>query len=487
MAKKIQTFADTTNVALLNAIRNSNGSDYQNRVTPATQAGIRDTAQEILGHRPTYNAFVDALINRIGSVIIRNKSWTNPLAEFKRGMLEYGDTIEEIATGLVKSKEYSPDREYLERDIFGTERPHVEANFHRVNRQEYYKITVNEMELRKAFLSSTGLYEFVNNILDMPVTSDNWDEFLMMCQLFSQYEQNGGYHRLNVPDARSIEAGGDEAKEVIRKIRATAENLTFIDTKYNAARMPVAAKRDDLVLFGTPEFFATMDVEALAGAFNIEKMSVSGRQITIPHQHFGIDGAQAILTTRDFFVVADQALENTSAENPVGLTRNYFLHHWSVISQSRFAPAVLFHTGADDSAPITITEPTGVGPISVTTRQGENVPASTDVARGSVLIASAEVTPENASTTAVRWSISGAEDPRTRITQNGTVHVGGRETSGTLVVTASTTFINPVDPADTTVHSATRNISVDLDSQAFPAWPNTDRPGDDTGDNGEGS
>lgn len=483
MAKRIQTFADTTNVALLNAIRNSNGSDYQNRVTPATQAGIRETASEILGHRPSYNAFVDALINRIGSVIIRNKSWSNPLAEFKRGMLEYGDTIEEVATGLVKSKEYSPDREYLERDIFGTERPHVEANFHRVNRQEYYKITVNEMELRKAFLSSTGLYEFVNNILEMPITSDNWDEFLMMCDLFAQYEKNGGYHRINVPDARAISAGEQEAKEVIRKIRAMAENLTFIDTQYNAARMPVAAKRDDLVLFGTPEFFATMDVEALAGAFNVEKMSVSGRQITIPHKHFGIDGAQAILTTRDFFVVADQALENTSAENPVGLTRNYFLHHWSVISQSRFAPAILFHTGADDSTPIEITPPTSVGTITVTTRQGENVPASTAVPRGSVLIATAEVAPEDASTRALRWTLTGAEDPRTRITQNGTVHVGGRETSSTLVITAHTTFINPEDPADTTEQTNTRNISVDLESPMLPEWP-ASRPGDED-DNGD--
>src|SRR5699024_12701557 len=96
-------------------------------------------------------------------------------------------------------------------------------------------------------------------------------------------------------------------------------------------------------------FNATIDVDALAGAFNVERSTLAGRQVTIPQEQFGLDGAQAILTTKDFFVVADQILENTSAENPVGLTTNYFLHHWPVISQSRFAPAVLFHTGADDT------------------------------------------------------------------------------------------------------------------------------------------
>src|SRR5699024_1896471 len=117
--------SDTSNVAILNSIRNSLGNDYAARVTEATQAGIRETASQIMGHRPNQNAFLDALVNRIGSVIVRNNSWTNPLAEFKRGMLEFGDTIEEINVGLIQARSYDPNREYLERDIFGTHTPHV--------------------------------------------------------------------------------------------------------------------------------------------------------------------------------------------------------------------------------------------------------------------------------------------------------------------------------------------------------------------------
>ena len=486
MAKEIQKLSDTSNVAILNSIRNSLGNDYAARVTEATQAGIRETASQIMGHRPNQNAFLDALVNRIGSVIVRNNSWTNPLAEFKRGMLEFGDTIEEINVGLIQARSYDPNREYLERDIFGTHTPHVEANYHKVNRQEFYPISIKREQLQQAFLSSTGLYELINSVLEVPMNSDNWDEFLTMCSLFAQYEANGGYHRINVPDARSIDAGSFEARQVIKKVRATAEDMTFMSGKFNAAGMPIAAKREDLVLFSTPQFNATIDVDALAGAFNMERSSLAGRQVTIPQEQFGLDGAQAILTTKDFFVVADQILENTSAENPVGLTTNYFLHHWSVISQSRFAPAVLFHTGADDTQAYEIRGVNGVSQITLKYRDGTDATGSQP--RGAILVADATATAEGEegetpTIPTVMWTLTGNSDPKTRITQHGTVHIGGRETANSVQIKATATFIDPDSPQGEEL-SRTRNITVDQDSPMIPVWPNT-RPGGPT-DYGDG-
>ena len=480
MAKQIQRLSDTSNIAILNSIRNSLGNDYAARVPEATKASVRETAAEIMSHRPTANAFLDQLINRIGSVIVRNNSWTNPLAEFKRGMLEFGDTIEEIQVGLIQARSYNPHREYLEKDIFGTHSPHVEANYHTMNRQEFYPISVKREQLQQAFLSSTGLYELINAVLQVPMNSDNWDEFLLMCSLFAQYEQNGGYHRIHVPDARSIDAGSYEAKQVIKKVRATAEDMTFMSGKYNAAGMPIAANREDLVLFSTPDFNATVDVDALAGAFNLERSTLAGRQVTIPADKFGLDGAQAILTTKDFFVVADQLLENTSAENPVGLTTNYFLHHWQVISQSRFAPAVLFHTGVDDTQAIEIRGVDGVSEITLTYRDGTDATGAQP--RGAILVADATATSQHddgPTVPAVYWSLTGNDDPTTRISQHGTVHIGGRETANSVKITATATFIDPEQPGGETTYSRSRNITIDADSPMIPQWPN-ERPGGET-------
>src|SRR5690606_13770167 len=109
--------------------------------------------------------------------------------------------------------------------------------------------------------------------------------------------------------------------------------LTFLSRNYNAAHMPVAADADELELFMTPEFQAAIDVEALANLFNVAYGEVNSR-ITVVDK-IGIPDVQAILTTRDFFVVADTYYDTTNQPNPVGLHENFFLHHHQIISASR--------------------------------------------------------------------------------------------------------------------------------------------------------
>lgn len=468
--KEIRPLKDTSNIALFNAIRNDSSSLYQQRIPEATKAGIADTIENLHRYRPMMNEFIDALVNRIGSVYARNISWTNPLAQFKRGMLTYGDTIEEIQTGLLRAHLYAPDREHMEQDIFGTEAIPAESNFHKVNRQEFYKITVNEPLLMRAFLEPNGIASFIGQIMEAPMTSDNWDEFLMTCQLFPEYEKNGGFYHVHIDDVAALNSTEAHAKSALRKMRAMADTLPFISTKYNAAGMPTHASREDLVLFASPEFQAAIDVEALAGAFNVDKADVYGRIITIPKEQFGVNGAQAIMSTRDFFVIADTRLENTSQYNPVSLGTNYFLHHWEVISASRFAPAVMFWTGADDE--VINVSPTleTINAITIEPVDGEAVTSAT---RGDLL--AFHVTAVDSDSTViddpVTWGLVGAESSRTFITQQGVLHVGGDEAADSVKVVAETTWIDPADPQ---APSLTAEKVVPIIGDLTPVWPDVE-------------
>ena len=165
------------------------------------------------------------MINRVGTYITRDITWNNPLREFKRGMLNFGDTIEEVQTGLVSSYTYNSERDYMEKDIFGAHKPNVASQFHTVNRQEYYKITVNRDQLRRAFLDESGLQNYLSQILASPTTSDQWDEFLLTCSLFAEYEKNGGFYHVKVPDLRSLTATESDAKQLIKRVRAMTDNL----------------------------------------------------------------------------------------------------------------------------------------------------------------------------------------------------------------------------------------------------------------------
>lgn len=468
--KIIRPLKSVNNVQMADYIRSKSSPDYQNRVPRADKAGLDAVVRAVTEYRPNYNEFADGLINQIGSVIARNVAWQNPLSIFKQGMMSAGDTIEEIQTGLLTAHTYDPTRDSTERLIFGTELPQTEANFHQINRQDMYKVSVNRPMLQRAFTSeNNGLDVLVNQLMTAPTTSDYWDEFLLMTSLFAIYEANGGFYHVNVPDVKSLESDVNDAKSVIRKMRAMAGTLKFLSTKYNAAGMPVFANPEDLILFVTPEFNAAIDVEALAAAFNIERTSMYGRVIEIPDEYFGISGCQAILTTSDFFVVADTLLENAGIFDPSTLTNNYFLHHHGIVSASRFAPAIMFWTGADDEVIDISTPVTSVAPLVVQNLEGAVV---TSVSRGLTyeVLTEAITTPAGGPNDAVRFSLTGNTSLKTRITQTGTLFIGGAEGAASITVKATSTWLNPENLRE---DGRSATIALAIGGVAMPEWPET--------------
>jgi hypothetical protein len=481
--REVRTLKPTSNEILLDRIRDDASPAYQARIPEATKAGVQSTMKAIQTYRPQQNEFIDALVNKIALTIIQGTSWTNPMSEFKRGLLTGGDTIEEINVGLIKAKTYDPARDELERELFGTAPIEVQNSFHKVNRRDRYKVTINQPLLMSAFNTPMGLSSFAAQIMSAPGTSDQWDEFLLMCSLFSEYESNGGYFKVKIRDITTNEDSATleaDSKSVLTKLREMAGTLKFISTQYNASRMPISAQPDDLILFVTPRFNAVLDVEALAGAFNVEKMSLSGRVIEIPEENFGISGAQALMTTKDFFVVADQLFETASQWNPASLQNNYWLHRWQVISASRYVPAILFTTEDGDEIVKVITPVTSVEAITITDINGDT-PAT--VARGDVysLDTAAVTDPADGINDGVRWTLYGNTSPRTYVSQTGVIHIGGDEGATTLTVRATSTWLNAdnlmIDGEYAEIVLTVSGLAV------LDAWPNVDNPdtaGDDT-------
>ena len=91
-----------SSVDILNAIRNSATANYRNYVPAANQSldSIREIGAVIMQFPALQNEFLTALVNRIGRVLITNKMYTNPWAVFKRGTLEFGETIEDHIMSL---------------------------------------------------------------------------------------------------------------------------------------------------------------------------------------------------------------------------------------------------------------------------------------------------------------------------------------------------------------------------------------------------
>jgi len=459
---------NTTNADIIKAIRHEASSEYQRRIPDAIKADVKGTLQQLNNYTPAWNEFVGAIVNKIGLTIARNNSWTNPLARYKKGLLDAGDTVEEIQTGLIQGYVFDPRREYGEKSLFGKHIPEVQTSYHTVNRESIYPLTVQRSTLQRAFLTDDGLAQFITQLMEAASTSDNWDEYLLTVNLFREYEANGGFFKVHVDDIGSADSTADQSRRGLRTLREYAETLPFLSTHYNAARMPVHANPEDLILITTPQFKSGLDVNGLAAMFNVNYAEVPYKTHVIPKQDIGIPGIEAFLTTKDFFQIYDTHFNTDSQPNPAGRYENFFLHHDQIISASRFVPAIAFTTGEGDVIEITNSPVTGVADIVITNSSG--APA-TSVERGSSYVVSADALSLGDNTASI-LTLAGAESNFTYLAQTGTMHVSVDEKATSLTITAT------AEDASSQVKTRTVNVVGDL----VEFWPNPSATLDADGD-----
>ena len=451
---------DLSRAELLNGIRTDAGFDYQSRIPEATQANVNQVVRDLLNYRPSWNEFLNGFINRIGAIYAQTQMWNNPLAVFKKGMLPFGDTVEEYMSDILEAHGYDPDRDYMERFLFGQERPVVEVAYHKINRQNVYKFTVNENMLKRAMLNDQGLSQLIGQIMEAPLKSDQWDEYLLMANLLKENEKNGGFFKVQIPEFAGINTNGEDAELALAKVRSMAYKLPILSRQYNASHLPMAAKAKDLVLIGTPDFLASIDVFALAPLFHLEKAEqVFERTIALPQEHFGVDGTQAILTSKNFWMVWDTLIENRSMQNPAGLYENYFLHHHGIVSLSRFVPAIMF---TSDSGTISInSQAFTVSSVATPIATDSDGIVSTEAGRGEIYsLATDAVTDPAGIDVAVAFSLTGNLSSHTYITPQGVLYVAGNETAATLNIVALSISTDPTNPRLDPVASAALVLTV---------------------------
>lgn len=313
--------------------------DYQQRVPSVSQAGVARVADFLFDpmNKMYLNQFVDILVNRIGMTRILGRTWDNPWSKMKKGQLPYGSTVQEIGAKWVKAHSYADDVQGL----LELHRPEVEAAYYTINRRDQYDISIVYDELRNAFVDEYGLNALINQITDVPISSDNYDEFLCMKNLIlERYARDGFYkHEINVSGMDKQQV----AKEIVEAARYYAAKFKFPSITYNMVEIPAFVKdEDELIYITDPQINAQIDVEALAAAFNIDKMEVKYRTDIIDEWPMTVDGKiGGIITTTDFFQVYDALYTTTSFYNPQTLATNYYLTHWQVMAYSPFVPAVL--------------------------------------------------------------------------------------------------------------------------------------------------
>lgn len=433
---------NATSVDILNAIRNNASANYQNYVPTANSSveSIREIGAIIMNFEALQNEFLSALVNRIGLVLMTSKMYTNPLAMFKKGTLDFGETIEEIFVELAKPFEYDP--EVAETEVFKRVIPDVRAAFHVMNYQKFYKTTIQQESLRQAFLSWNGITELISKIVDSMYSGAAYDEYAVMLYMLAINILRGRLHPVTVPAAT-----GANAKAIVSAIKQTSNMFEFMSPTYTQAGVHNFSMKEDQYLLVNADFDAIMDVEVLASAFNMDKAEFAGHRVLVAsfgnldltrldrifaddpnynritsEEAAALASIPAVLVDREFFMIFDNMYKFTENYNGQGLYWNYFYHVWKTFSVSPFANAVVFVPGTPTVTSVTVT------------------PAAATVAAGQSIGLAVVVATTNFASQVVDWTSSN-EDVAT-VDIYGKVTVNPEATTGATVTITATSVVD---------------------------------------------
>jgi len=256
MPKRVAiTNLNARTIDILNTIRANATAEYQSAIPAVTNEYDLPKVGDILfGYPNLANQFIAALMNRIALVKIKSATFNNDFAMFKKGYLEFGETVEEVFVQIAKAREFSvenaPAREF-KRTL-----PDVRSAFHSINWRVQYPITIQNEDLRQAFTSFGGVEDLIARIVDSVYTAAEYDEYLLYKYQLIKAISHGKMY--------PVAFDASDLKNAAKSFRGMSNQLPFMNTKYNVAGVHTTTPKNDQYIFMDAQFNANYDVDVLA-------------------------------------------------------------------------------------------------------------------------------------------------------------------------------------------------------------------------------
>lgn len=358
---------------ILNVIRQNASYEYQQNVPEVTKASDIPRVGEVIYGTPAFaNQFINALVNRIAIVRMQSATFNNPYGVLKKGYIEFGETVEDIFVTIAKGVDFDPEKGKSRE--FKRTFPDVRSAFHTMNWRVMYPVTIQDEDLKQAFLSLEGVQNLIAKIVGAVYTGAEYDEFLLFKYLMIKAISHGKMKPESIGD-------GTDLKESAVAFRGISNLLPFISSDYSEAGVKTNTPKNRQIIFMDAKFNAQFDVNVLASAFNMDKADFMGRLFLIDNwtsfdnERFDVirensDGIEevtagelallanvkAVIVDENWFQIYDNNNKFTEKYVASGMYWNYFYHTWKTVSSSPFANAVVFVTDAASVAlPKTLT------------------------------------------------------------------------------------------------------------------------------------
>lgn len=335
-------------------------AQYVEEILPTTDIGT--FASPILEVPKVMNEFVPELVQKIVYTQLEIRLFNNPLQILEGEQLPLGSIGEEIFINPVVGRRFNVS------DFAGLLAQYdadVKVQYHKVNSDIQYPVTVTRAKIKDAFTSWENLNAFIEGVTNALYNGAYIDRYNMTKDLVAS-AYDGNNVQIEVVTQPTTEA---TAKAMIEKARAIFLNMQTPTDKYNAwakvggygNSILTYTPKEDIVMLIRNDILACVDVNVLASAFNIDKTTFLGNVIGVNDfdiyesvkqadgtilRRKAYDGSAilGIMCDKRWFRIKTQDFEMDEFYNPNNRTWQYYLNDVRMYSYSLFANAVVFAT-----------------------------------------------------------------------------------------------------------------------------------------------
>ena len=339
----------------LNALRELSSTIYHEYVPVIDDdTDISAFAEPIMQYPVVYNEFCDVLVNKLVYSQFESMTFNNPLRVLEGDRIPLGYAGEHVYANPAQARGFNVN------DFAGLlikYEADVKVEYHTVNSDVQYCVTIARQQLKKAMTSWENLAEFITQLSNSLYNGCYIDEFRWTKNIIS------GAFKENRAQYEKITAVTSEAtaKAFVEKARELFLNFQLPSTEYNAwaknggAGRPITtwSRPEDIVLIIRNDVRSKIDVQSLAAAFNLPYADFLGNVITVDNfDAYDDDGTKVFdgsaivggIFDKSFFKIKTQDMYMENFYNANNRTMQYYLNVIRMYNMSLFANGVIFAT-----------------------------------------------------------------------------------------------------------------------------------------------
>lgn len=342
------------NVTFTKALASATSQEFKDRIGDVTKENMHKIGDIISEYPTAKNEFVNVLTNQVAKQRFFSKAYENPYKLFKKGMLPYGKSIESIFVDIVKGKDRTrqTNATNLASDLLGRVDPNVKVEYYTENKQLQYQATISDEELKGAFRAENGLSEMTSRILQSPLNSAEYDDFLLVKHALAHVK--GAEVKLAKTEYDKLTLQ-QKAQSIVTAIKSYILKMGFLSNQYNGQGVMTYSKPQDLVCFVPTDLLAVMDVQLLAQAFNVSYDQINLHVLPIDYfesctttdegvtYNYAEDlETQCIICDKEAIQVWETLNSSETFRNPQALYTNVFFNRWGIIASCNFVNCIRF-------------------------------------------------------------------------------------------------------------------------------------------------